>query len=356
MSEKLGALQIASLLFVSRVFSILTHSGSEFSGFGDTTIMLGSFIAGICSILLAYLISWVIRRNKANNLLDLAGAASDRFGKFAYVTVGIVCLLVSIVTMVNFQHFLSLAVYPQMGNSLFIICLSAVCVYAAFLGLEAISRFSVIIAVLVVISVIVAASGLSGDIRIINLNSPFEFGVKPILFSAYQGVVGNTELLLFVVLLGRLNRKGNHTFTASMILSMTCYQIVFFLMVATLGDYSSSQSFPIYTLMASANISIFQRLDFIFMVIWIFISFLKISLYLNVSDQCIRRAFPKLKRGIGITASAVVIAGASMVVISQMRFIYALGMLQLSGVMYIVSVLLIPILSVAILKLRKKVV
>ena len=95
---------------------------------------------------------------------------------------------------------------------------------------------------------------------------------------------------------------------------MTFYQLSILLVTVTLGPFAYVRSYPVYSMLAAAELSVVTRLDIINLLVWILVAFVRGAAYLYCMVGCVRRLAPGLRRshaaaGVGLGTSAAVWTG-----------------------------------------------
>lgn len=98
---------------------------------------------------------------------------------------------------------------------------------------------------------------------------------------------------------------------------MAFYQISILLVTVALGPFAYVRSYPIYSMLAAAELSVVTRLDIINLLVWILVAFVRGSAYLYGMVGCVRRLVPRLSRvqavlwvGLGMAALAWYLCGS----------------------------------------------
>ena len=133
----------------------------------------------------------------------------------------------------------------------------------------------------------------------------------------FQALYHNTEVLLFLLLTDKVRGAGTAVYARGVLGSMTFYQLSILLVTVTLGPFAYVRSYPIYSMLAAAELSVVTRLDIINLLVWILVAFVRGAAYLYCMVGCVRRLAPGLRRshaaagvGIGMTALAWYLCGS----------------------------------------------
>ena len=128
-----------------------------------------------------------------------------------------------------------------------------------------------------------------------------------------------------------------------------------FVLVTSMGNYVNTQLFPFFSLASISGIRPFQRMDAIFIGVWISGLFLKIATDLYLVGQCCQKVFGERTRKISTISGAVVIAVGTIFISSNRQWYQHLFSLKLSLPLTITAALALPaVLLVAdLIKHRK---
>ena len=192
-----------------------------------------------------------------------------------------------------------------------------VCAYGAYSGIEAVSRMALPVAAVFVAGLAVAAAGIAREIQPAYFTFAGAEAVPQVLELFFQALYHNTEVLLFLLLTDKVRGAGTAVYARGVLGSMTFYQLSILLVTVTLGPFAYVRSYPIYSMLAAAELSVVTRLDIINLLVWILVAFVRGAAYLYCMVGCVRRLAPGLRRshaaagvGIGMTALAWYLCGS----------------------------------------------
>lgn len=354
MSHQIDSRQLIALLFISRIFAVLTFNPSNDPTISGSVSLFASVLGLPVAILLALPILWLLGKNPGCNLLDCAAKVHPAWGKVAALLVLVTSLLMAVNTSSNFQYFLSTAVYPDLKGTIFVVCFVLVVAYAVSMGLEAFSRLSVLLMIVVLLSTLSVVLALAKDVDLAYLHSPFQYGISPILQVVYQGAANDYELMAFALLAPRVRGGGKRALLFTFAAAFGYYLLMQFTSTTTLGPYGLTQTFPIYTMMASAEVLLVQRLDALHMALWVFIAFMKSTLYLYLAREALAILLgPKYKKA-SLLLCGLAMLGACLFVSLRLRYLSTLLAIFSSGVPVLVTALGLPLLTGVLLTLQKK--
>ena len=127
-------------------------------------------------------------------------------------------------------------------------------------------------------------------------------------------------------------------------LSVVTLAAIFLFTAAALGDYAKSQRFPFYTVTKIAEVSIFQRLDSLHVALWVFITLVRLALFLEVSGKSLARMMPKKASKYAVAVCAALAAVLSGILTEKPDVLEALGNFFAGGVPVLLLTVLLPLL------------
>lgn len=312
----IGGAGAAALIFCCRIFYLLTYSpqGPEYGG---SVSMLAFFLAGVASVLLCGLFYAVLRRCGARSLPQLLHRQGRVFAALCELVLLGVLFGTTLGTVMNMSGFLSAAVYPGVGAQVTAAALVLAAAYGAYSGLEAISRLAVPVAAVLLLGLLTAGAGLAGEVNFVYFTPPGPQSVSQVARLFFQALYHNTEVLLFLTIADKVRGSSPGAYAAGTALSMSVYQAAILLVTVTLGPFAYLRSYPIYSMLAAAELSVLDRLDIVNLVVWIFITFVRCAAYLYCIVGAVRRLAPGLGReratlGVGAVSAlaAVLLCGS----------------------------------------------
>lgn len=292
----IGALGATALVFCCRIFYLLTYSPKS-EEYGGSVSMLAFFLAGVASILLCTVFWFMLRRCGAHSLPELYQRQGRVFATLCELAVLGVLSGSALSTVLNFSGFMSSTVYPGAGAQVMAAAVMFAAAYGAYSGMEAISRLAIPVTLVLLIGLATAAAGIVGSINPVYLVAPGPEGVPQVLELFFQALFHNTEVLLFLILSDKIREGSPKIYAWGAAFSMSVYQFTILLVTMALGPFAYVRSYPIYSMLAAAELSVLTRLDMINMVIWIFITYIRCAAYLYCICGCIRRMAPSWQRG-----------------------------------------------------------
>lgn len=294
-ARDISAAQLVMLLFVGRMFSLMTYVSKtqtvESGSLSLLTIPLASIAAAAAALPLL-----LIYRNCGADPLTCAYRAGRPFGAAFSVLLLLYCLYTAAYTASHFEYFMTSTLYQNAAPWLFIFVLLLAAAYAASMGLEAFSRLSVLAFVLTLGVLILLAAVLFPQIKLAYVENPLRNPAGDIGKTVWYTFAGNSELILFLLFAGRSRTKNGKgkPFAVWLILFTLAAELIAFLLLTALGDFAKTRLFPMHTAAVVAQFALFGRLDLFHIITWVVVAFLRATSYIYAAAVCLRRLFPKL--------------------------------------------------------------
>ncbi len=276
---KLTKIQIFSILFLIPIIITLTYSKNFFynqnNKIWDFIISSGvSYIVTFILIIPAYILY--------KKYPDLNLFASCRLSKLNLTIYTLYFIWASCYTVAIFRIFV-LSILPY-DSQIFLdtLLMFSLAVYAAFKGINAISRTSVIIAAIVFISLFVIWTSLSSKINVINYPHFAEDGMQCAINGSAYMVSRNFALPVFIILLPISKIKSGKVFLFWNTIIHLVFNIIILINTGALGNYLETQIFPFYAAARVAQIGVFRRLDTIHLGFFVTGILIVITLFFNI--------------------------------------------------------------------------
>ncbi len=246
------------LLAVSRVIVCLTYVQSVSMGKMDTDILISIAAGFFVTVFLS--IPIILCINKGKNPLKCK--------PIAYVY-GAYYILLAGVIITRFSYFITSRLNQNAINAFFIIIIVMATAYAAYLGIESISRFATIASIIVALGILMIIFFNFSEFRFENLfpiveNSPKDIFLNSLLISS-----NTAEVVVLMNISQKVNGKCTKPFIWAMAISYLLVFAVLLTTIAVMGKYVSLQSFPVYSLSQLARVGEYKRFDTVYSAIWI---------------------------------------------------------------------------------------
>lgn len=314
---KISTAQLISLITVSSVTLMITCNASLLGGDSLTDNLLSCGLAFLCNLILVIPVFCLMGRRPDSDLL----LQSEQAGRWLLCcTAGFYIgyfLLVDVQYLATFQFFLGNVFHPSIPTWIFPVMIVLAAVYSAFKGLEAMGRTAVLLLVFVLLGIGVIGVLLLPEIQTEHFMPLFYDGPRQTLLGTAFYLSGSASIPIYAILFPRA--KG-HRKLGFFLWNGITYGVAAFLLVliiGTLGSFSNLQLFPLYSAATMATLGTFQRMDSLFICIWLIGLFLKLAIDLYCITLCVDQithrktaVITKPVSGILICAGGIVIAGS----------------------------------------------
>lgn len=292
-NTRISTVQLVCLMTVSSVTLMITCNASLLGGNDLTDNLFSCAIAFLCNFLLA-IPSFLLLRSRGDCALLLQ---SESVGKWllwcAAVFYILYFLFVDVQYLASFQFFLGNAFRPAVPTWIFAAMILLAAVYSAIKGLEAMGRTALVILVLFLCGIIVIAVLLLSDIRAEHFMPLFYNGGGQLLTGTAFYLSGSASIATYALLFSAAKGRRRLGFCIWNIITYGVGALILFLIIGTLGNYANLQLFPFYSAATLAELGTFQRMDSVFICIWLIGLFLKLAIDLYCIAHCVNQLSPK---------------------------------------------------------------
>lgn len=286
LSAKISGLQLFCLLFLSRIFLALSRTGAS-----EGTTLSATIVSLLIDTLLAFLILipfFYCMRRRQSGLLELAFERNKTFGRIVAFLLFIPCLYFAAETVFQFGFYYREYIMENTGALVIAFLMALAVAYAAFIGLEGIARMSFLVFVVAVVTFFLIGLGASGNYEPIYLRA-LGFPVNSGVFSqALDTFSYFFDLIALMVVYGNTVGKRARGFVFANVLGTAVVAGLSVMVTTALGDgLFPHVSFPVHTLAGISELSIFQRLDAGYLIVWTLLSFVRSALYGFCAYKCL---------------------------------------------------------------------
>lgn len=303
--------QLFLMLYISRMVVNVTYSSYT----SDTHSLHYGFIASALALIITLImilpVYLMFKTNSGRTITDNSYLLFKRFGAIIVTIYGLYFLWVLINTLSQFNIMVTNVLSPT--ASVFVLSLSIVVVsmYGAYKGIEALGRASTIIFVGVIASMIILLFSLIPKVNPLNIEPVSAQNTEDIINTTLSMIAKNSCIPAMTILLPFAKGKTKGSVVWWVIAVYVSTAIITTLITSVLGDYLSTQIFPVYSVTAVASLGVTERLDGLFLGVWTAGMFVKISLFIYLLSACIKRMFgEKISRWSILICGIIVLASA----------------------------------------------
>lgn len=300
--------QLFAMLFVSRMVVSMTY-GTLLIGDSELWDHLVSVpIAFLLTFLLMFPVYKLFKMNMKMSLIDNLEFHFGKFGTVLTFIYIIYYLIISFHTLAIFNNFILNAVNPSISLSILSVLLLLSACYGAYKGLEALVRTSGFILLATVLAFLFLGISLFSSIEKINftplLYNGFESCGEGVLYMISQASCIPALCVLLPMSKGN-HKKGMVFWNVGIYL---IFSLIIILITGTMGDFSKTQLFPVYTAAGIGKFGAFRHLDALYLGIWMSGIFLKLSLFLFLAGEGVKKIKGERARKVSIILFGLVMA------------------------------------------------
>lgn len=342
---RINSAQLLSMLFISRFFTLLVAvPNSRYTLEGSSSLLM-PFLSTAAMLILSIPLIFLMKKYPQQSLSGIAGELLPKGKKLVLLWQLLFCILTAVGTASQSEYFVSTALYPNAKRQWVILLFLIVVWYMVCMGLEAISRTSFLICILIVFSFVLIFTGVLKEVDWINLGSPFMESAEKLGMTALAYWGQNMELVLLCIL--QPNTKESRfkkDFYLFLLGGVLITEIITFFTATVLGSYGQIRMYPVYTLAALSGHGFFSRLDYLHIINWTFACLLRCGMFAYAASVLLQELFPKGRPALQRTGIVGVIT-AVVVVLSYLDNSYQwFYMMFASGIPVFVTLVLIPLL------------
>ncbi len=312
--ERISAGQLFALLYISRMVVNVTYSRYH-SDINDLKYgVFSSLTALFFTLVMLIPVHLVIRSGNGRNILDSSFTTARPFSFAVALLYGIYFLWVLVYTVSFFDTMTSNVFDPNLSVTV----LSAVgilsTIYGAYKGIQTLGRASTLFLVLIGIALVILTGTLIPKADFLNFEPLSADNIPSVTEMTVSALSKNSCIPAMALLIPLTdgNRKMTSLLWATAVyLSMS---VIALLIIAVLGEYTFTQTFPVYTLTAVASLGVTRRLDGIFMGVWLLGMFVKVSLFIALFAMCVNKFFGEKKAKTAVFLCGGAVFGLSLLV------------------------------------------
>ncbi len=320
---KISAQQLFAMLIVLRIVIMMTADTVLLGGENLIDNVLSCAIAlGMNGVLILPLYA-LNRRGRGTNLLEKSYGLFGRMGALVAGFYILYFLFVDCYYLSFFHVFTVNVLDPKIPSWLIVAAVIAVAVYAAFQGLEAIARTSLLVLVVILASLGFLFFATLSRVDMENVPPLLYRGTGQMWVGVLQFLGRSTGFSILAMLLPQTTGNRKLGFVVWNLVIYGVLSLALFILSASMGSYTNTQLFPFYLLAEVGGIGPFQRLDTVFIGVWISGLFLKIALDLYLISRCMIQ-MAGARTGKASIVGAAVAVGVAAVFVSNTRALYQL--------------------------------
>lgn len=287
-SEKhsITAAQFFVMMFVSRVVVTIALNSRYLGGEN----MLEGIISYVAAMLLAVIISlpvWFLHgRYPDFSIGRAAEKAMGRAGRIVSVLYILYFVIINGSSLGLFQIFLMDTVNPEFSAAVTMAAVLAVAVYGAFRGIETVARCATCIFAAMLVGTVLVFAIVAQHFTSENLEPLFVGGLSQTIVGTKLFVARTSVFADMAVLLPMVRGRKKLGFAAWAGGTSLFVSVLLLLLAGCLGPYAATQNFPVYALSAITEVRSMQRLDAVFVGVWLMGLIIKLACDIYACRVC----------------------------------------------------------------------
>ena len=295
--------QLAAVIIVCRIFTLMTHVPLIRQGYSAAVQISAEAVSALIQAVM--LIPAVIFYSKDRH--DPAERAFVLGKVWGYAVSAVYLIYFTVTAAMNggiFTDFLRSRFSESVTGAAAAVLLVIVCFYCAYCGIEGIARASAAVLILFIIMTIVMVTGGIDKMQTENLRTDFSGSLFLNALTEDISRCTETALLCFA---GKYTadrfRCGAYYSVCGKLL---CTVFVTFVSLLVLGDYAYMSLYPYLDIGSSAGVRFLQRIDAVYMIVWVLTAVIFISTEIFFSASVLETAFHFRRSTACITVSVIV--------------------------------------------------
>jgi len=343
--SKISPLQILTLLFSCRFFLVLVASGSDRYSQKGLLALLVPLLGGALALLFSLPLFWLCKRFPGQSLGDICRQAAPKGEKALLLWQLALCLLLALLTASQSERFVTSNLYPQAKGLWVLLYFIIVVSYGAALGLEALSRMSLLSCGLVAFSFGLIGLSVARQLDPLFLGLPQWEEAKNFgsIVLAYAGQ--HLELVLLLQLQPHSSRPSfKRDWLVYVLGGAALTAVVSLLTLGVLGPFATVRNFPVYALASLSGHSVFSRLDYLHIFSWTFSCLLRCGIYSWAALELLGQLLPKAKPWLLRTGLFAFLLGGGLLLSQQQILRQYLYLFLTSGLPLLLTGAILPLL------------
>lgn len=353
-TAKITPFQFYGILFLSRIFSLVTYVSSIRGTLSTSGEVLSVVIMTVLLFISAIPTAMLIKKDSESSVLTRAACISPLLEKTICIIYLLTFLFKGITTAARFELLLGSVMFPETNVQFFVMILLFASAFFTYRGIEAIGRASVIFLVPVLFAFVFVFLSLTKNFDVLNFSAIYTDEITSIIDGAVYSVSRTSEVSAVALLLPFVkNHKTKHIFVWLGVVSAVIL-VTEIMISGVLGGFGENQLFNMYSMSVLAQFGFIERMDSIISCIWMICSAVKLALMFYLCKTLLAALFGKSRTILYISLSTVVIfIGMLLISLSIVNFADMLKS-PLMTFFYISTAIIIPLTVTIAEKIKEK--
>ncbi len=340
---ELTPFQLYAMLFLSRVFSLVTYVSGIRGTIPPTQEILSSIVMSVILFLSAIPAAILIKQNNTLSLLERTASINKTASKLIAAVYLFSFVYKGIITAARFELLLGSVMFPETDVRLFVGTLIAASAIVSLLGLAPSGRASIIFLLPVVLAFAFVFLTLIKDFDTLNLSAVYPEDTFDILENGAYTASRTGEIAAVLLLVPYVKKqKASHLFVWIAAFSSVSLLTKLFI-GGVLGGFSENQLFNMYSLSILARFGILERMDAVISCIWMVCSVVKLAMIFYICRMLLSSVLEKEKKALFTAVSAVCVFAGMLIISKSIITFTDVIKSPVSIVLYFAVIVVIPI-------------
>ena len=305
-SNQIRTSQLFTILFISRAILLLTVNNVLSDGANLQDYIISTLLAMVGNFVFILPIYFLFKAAPGKDFYQLSTECFGKFGKVAAAFYGLYFLLMASYYLGFFVLFMSNVMEPYVSLELIALCVVIVACYAAWKGTETIARTATVLTIVVVAGLVFIIAALIPKINLLNYLPFFDEGPDQALKGTALLLSRSSGLAVLLLVLPKTKGRRKPGFILWNILIVFLMVATLFVIVGAMGSYLNYQLFPVYSASSFADAGVMERMDALFIAMWISSLVIKLAFDVNLFTGCAQHIKSGFKKWPVIAGGAVV--------------------------------------------------
>ncbi len=360
MNKKISGNQLFILIFIVGIFKTITYNPFEYASFFQIILTVSlSFLINSVLLIPVFIISY---HNPNESIITIFSNKNKFLGKIISAIYLVYFLLVTIRATRQFGYFMK-EMFPTVAEMAVVIAIISICgLYAAILGIEAISRSAgiiFIISIIIFISFILTSlnyADFSNLYDAVPKNSSESTSFFTFLSREIATFIELTPLLFLISNIKNAKTDFNKGITKFLIVKFLTVIGIFTLTALVFGGYAKNSGYPFFRLGSLSSTYFVERYDGVYMILWILTAVTTISYFLYSAKECSGVIFKNkiTQKNILTTIFAIITATSSILLSGQSDKLEEVYNEYFSAIYLIFLIFIIPLFALILGKNSRK--
>ena len=351
---EITAFQFYTILFLSRIFSLVTYISGIRETLSTSAEILSVAIMSAILFITSIPVSILIKKDNNTSILTRAEEISPSLKKLICIIYLMFFIYKGITTASRFELLLGSVMFPGTNVQFFVAILLLAAVFCALRGIEALGRAGVIFLVPVLFAFGFVFLSLADDFDILNLSAIYRNETNGIIDGAVFSASRTNEIALIPLMLPFVkSHKSKHIFIWSGVISSIII-LTEVMISGVLGGFGENQLFNMYSLSVIAKLGFIERMDALISCIWMICSAVKLALTFFVCNILLSSLTEKSRPKLYIILSAVTVFAGMMIISLSIVSFARLIKTPLMTVFYTATAVIIPMIIIFAEKVKEK--